>query len=301
LEFIISQTLIVATPILLAGLGGIICERSGVMNFALEGKMLAGAFAAALGTYLTGNPWMGLAFAAGAGVLMAVLHGIGSILFRGDQIVSSFAVNFLALGLTSAMFKRIFLDREISSEIPAGLPTIPLGALEKYCRGPSVMVIIALAAAILVALLLNKTSLGLKLRACGGDPRAAVANGVRVDLVRWIAVLASGVLAAMGGAFILLAVVREFSSNMILGRGFIAVAAVILSRWCPGRLVIVSLVIGFVVAGARYLQGEGLPAWLGSTDALVKMAPFVLVLVIAACARKGSRPPAGLGKWHEKA
>ena len=300
MQFILSQTLIVATPILLAGLGGILSERAGVINFALEGKMLVGAFAAAWGTYLTGDPWMGLLIAMGAGIAIASLHGIGSITLRGDQIISSFALNFCALGLTSALFKRVFLDREISSEISGRLPELAMGPLEKVLGKPSVLTLIAFALALCVACLLNGTRFGLKLRACGGDPAAAAAAGVSVGLMRWIAVLAAGALAAMGGAFILLAVVREFTQDMILGRGFIAVAAVILSRWRPDRLVAMSLSIGLVVASARYLQGGRLPEWLGTADVVVKMAPFLLVLFVAAAAREAARPPAGLGKWHDQ-
>jgi len=300
MPFVLSQMLIVATPILLAGLGGILSERAGVMNFALEGKMLVGAFAACVGTYVTGSPWMGLLAAIGAGIAIASLHGIGSITLRGDQIISSFALNFCALGLTSALFKRIFLDRGISSEIPAGLPEAGLGPLGAFVGKPSVLTLIAFALAVAVALLLNKTRFGLKLRACGGDPASAAATGVPVDLFRWLAVLAAGALAAMGGAFILLAVVRGFTQDMILGRGFIAVAAVILSRWRPGRLVAVSLAIGLVVALARYAQGGPLPEWLTAGDAVVKTAPFLLVLLAAALTRRAARPPAGLGKWHDR-
>ena len=290
-----SETLQQAAPILLAGLGGLMTERAGVINFALEGKMIAGAFAAAAGAYLTGDPFWGLAFAVAAGVAMAALHGLGSITLRGDQIVSSFAVNFVALGLAGALMMRFFGTMGISPEV-AALPTVPLGPVERWFGRPSVLTLAALAAVPVVWAVLWKTRFGLALRCCGADPRAAAAAAVRVSAVRWIAVLLGGALAGAGGGFLVLAVLKQFTVRMIAGRGFIAVAAVILSGWRPGRLLAVALLIGLATAAANHLQGVG---WLGSAEQLILVTPFVFVLIASAVASRGAVAPAGLARWPE--
>jgi len=298
-DYVLAQMLVAATPIIFAGLGGIICERSGVINFALEGKMLAGAFAAAVGAWLTGNPWVGLACAAGAGVAMAALHGFGSITLRSDQIVSSFAVNFIALGLAGALLMRVFGRAGASPEIGRSLPAVFLGPLERFIGKPSALTLMAFAAALAVAFVINRTRFGLELRACGAGPVSASAAGVRVDRVRWAAVLAAGALAGVGGGFLVLSVLRQFTVGMVAGRGFVAVAAVILSGWRPGRLVLVSLGFGMITALTHHLQGGRWTAWLGSAGELVLVAPFVVVLLVAPLLGKGGRVPAGLGKWAE--
>ena len=232
---LLAATLRFATPLTFAALGGILSERSGVVNIALEGKMLTGAFFGIWGADRTGSWVLGLLIAVIAGGLLGVLHAFFAVHLRADQIVGGTAINFLALGLTGY----IFIDQYGDAGTGAGISEIPnvnLPWVERlYFIGPvfgqlNLMIWFSFAALIVSYFVLFRTPFGLRIRAVGEHPRAADTVGISVYGVRYAAVTISGMLAALGGAYLSIGLVHSFSENMTKGRGFIALAAVIFGK-----------------------------------------------------------------------
>ncbi len=256
-EFVLTATRL-ATPIAFAALGGVVAEKAGVYNVALEGSMLAGCFGAALGAF-HGGPVVGLACGMAAGLLVGALLGFLTISLKLQQIVSGIAINLLLLGLT-AYLSRIAFGGQANTLQLKGLadPVLPslvdvpvLGPLV-FAQSPLLLSLPVLTLALWWVV--SRTHLGLALRAAGDAPRSADANGIDVVRVRWMAVLTSCALAAMGGSFIVLCQVFLFSEHMTAGKGFIALAVVILSRWSlPGALA-ASLLFGMFDALQLKLQ-----------------------------------------------
>ncbi len=300
---VFAATLRLATPIALAALGGVVAERSGVTNIALEGCMLVGAFFGVVAADRSHNIWIALAVALGAGVLLAALHAYASISLRSDQIVSGMALNILALGLTT------YLDYQLygTTGTPADLPSVPdvgLGFLEgvpyagRAIGSQNGIVWIALLLVILVQLFLFRTIAGLRLRAVGEHPRAAETVGLRVRRIRYAAVLASGALAALGGAYLSLAVAHSFTDGMTGGRGFIALAAMIFGRWTPVGALAASVLFGYGNALSTSLQG----ASIGDVKVPVQLLgtlPYILTILAVAGFVGRSRPPAADGLPYE--
>ena len=218
---LIFSTIRLSTPLILAALGGLFSERSGVINIALEGMMLAGAFTAAAMTYATGSPWVGLVAAIGAGLLIALIHAVACIRYRADQVVVGTAINILMIGLPGFLSGAFFLSS-------GSTPQIPIEQLVP--RAPIVM---AFALVPLTWYVLYRTPFGLRLRAVGENPEAADAAGVNVARIRYSGVLLSGALAALGGAYLSIGQSSLFTRNMTSGRGFIALAALIFGKWRP--------------------------------------------------------------------
>jgi simple sugar transport system permease protein len=275
-----------ATPLLLAGLGGLWSERSGVINFALEGMMLVGAFAAVWGSYVTGSPWVGLGCAATAGLAVAALHAAASLHLRINQIVSAMALNIFALGLTGALLHHVFGTVATSPSV-AKLPrlTVPGGQV-------GLLSLAAVAVAASSWLLLYRTRWGLEARATGEEPEAARAMGVSVWRVKWACVLASGVLAGLAGAHISTGELSQFLKGMTGGRGYMAVAAVIFGRWRPGGVVLACVLFGLGDALGENLQGVTVAGWQVPGEwALV--LPFVVTLAALAGLVGRSVPPEG--------
>jgi simple sugar transport system permease protein len=225
---LIAATLRFATPLAFAAMGGIFSERSGVVNIGLEGMMLVGAFFAVWGALWSGTWVVGIAMAMLFGGLLALIHGIFCIHLRADQIVSGFAVNLLALGVTGFLFTQLY-----PSGIPRGISRVPNVSLDFLSAIPvigdflegvfgnlNLLVWLMLATVVLTYVVLFKTSVGLRIRAVGEHPRAADTVGISVYRVRYAAVVTSGVLAALGGAFLSLGFVGNFAENMTSGRGF---------------------------------------------------------------------------------
>src|SRR5713101_8174635 len=216
---LIWSTMRLATPLVLAALGGLFSERAGVINIALEGTMLAGAFTAAAVTYATGSPWVGLLGGIGAGVLIAATHALACIRYKADQVVSGTAINILMFGVPGFLSGALFLSS-------GSTPQLPKEQLIPYT--PMVM------AGLLVPLtwyVLYRTPFGLRLRSVGENPEAADAAGVSVARIRYTGVLLSGVLAGIGGAYLSIGQSSLFTRNMTSGRGFIALAALIFGKW----------------------------------------------------------------------
>jgi ABC-type uncharacterized transport system permease subunit len=277
--FLALATLRMATPLLLAALGGLYSERAGVINVALEGLMLAGAFTAAVVTHLTHQPWLGLAAAVAAGVAVASVHALASIVCGADQVVSGLAINILFLGLPPLLSGALFAS---TGETP------PIPRAELLPRAP---VVAAFALVPLTVYVLRRTRFGLRLRAAGENPEAAAAAGVAVARLRWVAVLLSGALAAAGGAYLAIGQSSLFTRNMTAGRGFIALAALISGRWRPVPTMIACLLFGFAEAVAIQMQGAAaLPAQL------IQILPYAATLVVLAGLIGRTRPPQALGQ-----
>ncbi|MEG1753841.1 MAG: ABC transporter permease [Christensenella sp.] len=247
---IISITLMYATPLILAALGGIISELSGVTNIGIEGMMVIGAFAGATVGYFTGNPWIGFVCAALAGGLLALMHAVACIKFNANQIISGVALNLIGLGL-SLFLSRIFFDGATQTlPVPNKLPRFTFG----NGLGIDSTVVIALCFIVAAWFYLYRTRGGLRLRAIGEHPAAADTLGIHVYKIRYLAVMTSGLLAGLGGAAMSLAVVSSFSPTVISGHGFIALAAVIFGKWSPQGAMRACLLFGFAQAMA-FTQG----------------------------------------------
>jgi general nucleoside transport system permease protein len=301
---LLASTLRFATPLAFAAMGGIFSERSGVVNIGLEGMMLIGAFFAVWGSIWSGSWLVGLVTAMISGGLLALVHAIFSIHLLADQIVSGFAVNLLALGLTGYLFSSIY---------PAGIPTgdvsrvpnLDLGFLDgiplvgDFLAGVfgdlSLLVWLMIAVVVLTYIVLFKTPIGLRIRSVGEHPRAADTVGISVYGVRYAAVVVSGVLAALGGAFLSIGFTGTFSENMTSGRGFIALAAVIFGKWRPGWAFVAALLFGFGFALAIPLQREA-----EISENLISTVPYVLTLVAVAGVIGRSIPPAAVGRPYVK-
>ncbi|MCK4299690.1 MAG: ABC transporter permease [Planctomycetes bacterium] len=281
-----------ATPLLLAGLGGLWSERSGVINFALEGMMLMGAFAAVWGSHLTGSPWMGLACAAAAGVVLAALHAAASLHLSINQIVSAMALNILALGITGVLLGHVFGAAGASPSVTK-LPRLSLPGGQV-----GMLSLIAVAVAVGSWVVLYRTRWGLEVRATGEDPEAAAATGVRVLRTKWACLLLSGVLAGMAGAHLSISELSQFLEGMSGGRGYMAVAAVIFGRWRPGGVVLACLFFGLAGAVGENLHGLTVGGWQVPGQ-WAEMLPFLVTLAVLAGLAGRSVPPAGLGRLAE--
>jgi general nucleoside transport system permease protein len=300
---VLASTLRFATPLAFAAIGGIFSERSGVVNIGLEGMMLVGAFFAVWGAVWSGSWAVGILMAMLFGGLLALVHAFFSIHLRADQIVSGFAVNFLALGLTGYLFTSIYPDG-IPIDI-SRVPQVSLGFLDDIpaigdflsgvLGGLNLLVWIMFGVVILAYIVLFKTPIGLRIRSVGEHPRAADTVGISVYGVRYAAVVLSGVLAALGGAFLSIGFTGSFAENMTNGRGYIALAAVIFGKWRPGWAFAACLLFGFGFALAIPLQREA-----GISENLISTLPYVLTLVALVGLVGRSIPPAAVGRPYVK-
>ncbi len=276
-----------ATPLLLAALGGLYSERAGVINIALEGLLLAGAFTAASVTWWAGSPWVGLAAGVLAGAAVAGVHAVACIRYRADQVVTGTAINILMLGVPALLSGAFFLST-------GSTPQVPREQLMPYTP-----IVIAGALVPLTYYVLYYTPFGLRLRAVGENPEAADAAGVSVNLMRYAAVLISGALAGVGGAYLSIGQSSLFTRNMSAGRGFIALAALIFGKWRPVQTMLACLLFGFTEAVAIQLQGvhfggEEIPTQF------VQIIPYVLTIVVLAGFIGTSRAPRALGIPYQK-
>src|ERR687889_266382 len=276
-----------ATPLLLAALGGMYSERSGVINIALEGLMLAGAFTAASVTWYAGSPWVGLASAVLAGAAIAGVHAVACIRYRADQVVSGTAINILMLGVPALLSGAFFLSSGSTPQVP------------KEQLIPWTPIVIAALLVPLTYYVLYYTPFGLRLRAVGENPEAADAAGVSVNRLRYAAGLISGALAGIGGAYLSIGQSSLFTRNMSAGRGFIALAALIFGKWRPVQTMLACLLFGFTEAVAIQLQGvhfggEEIPTQF------VQIIPYVLTIVVLAGFIGTSRAPRALGIPYQK-
>jgi ABC-type uncharacterized transport system permease subunit len=298
---ILAATIRSATPILYAALGGIFSERSGVLNIALEGIMLISAFAAVLGSYITGSAWIGVLFGLAAGCLASLIHAFMSIQLRADQAVVATGINILGIGLPNFLLVKIFGRQGISPIVPRiGTWRIPILA-DLPVVGPilgqhSPLVYIVLILVPVTWYVLFRTPFGLRLRSVGENPRAADTLGIDVYRMRYYGVLLSGALASLGGAYMSVSLLGQYITAMTAGRGFIGLAAMIFGRWNPVGALFACLLFGFADALQSAAQAAGVPI---APEFLLAL-PYVLTLVALVTAMGRASPPAFVAKPYEK-
>ncbi len=313
LVLILDSSLRLSTPLLLACLAGLFAERSGVFDIGLEGKMLAGAFVAAAVAYLSGSVWIGLFAAIIASVAMSALHGLASITFRGNQLISGVAINFLAAGLTVLVSNALFHEGGRTPGLPPGarFPTINLpGALtripelrnadpmllvwSKLLSGHTIIVPFALLLVPATWWVLYRTRFGLRLRAVGENPAAVDTAGISVIRLRWTALLIGGVLCGIAGAYLSTAIQASFIKNMTADRGFMALAALIFAKWKPWNALWACLLFGFLQALETQTRAVNNLIGIALPSQFYNALPYVLtVVILAGFVGKAVAPKAG--------
>ncbi|HLY86892.1 MAG TPA: ABC transporter permease [Gaiellaceae bacterium] len=297
---LVAQTLSFATPLVFGAVGGMFSERSGVVNIGLEGMMLMGAFWGVYGADKGGSWAIGLLVAAGVGGLLALVYAFFAIHLRSDQIVGGTAINFLAVGITGYFFVQLYHNNPIPNGVSL-LPNVHIAGLGNFLEGSvgdlSVLTWAALVLVIAAYVVLFKTPIGLRIRACGEHPRAADTVGINVYAVRYGCVVLSGVLAAIGGIYLSEGPQGNgtFLFNMTNGRGFIALAAMIFGNWRPAGAAAAALLFGFSSALALKLQ-----VYSQSAGTLFQILPYVLTLIAVAGVIGRTVAPAADGKPYAK-
>lgn len=290
----LSASMRLAIPILFAALGEVFTERSGILNLGLEGIMLVGALTGFVGAYATGNLWAGVFLAMLSGVLMGLLMGFMSVTARVNQVVAGLGITILGSGLSTLLFRLFFGLRTTPPTIKM-FPTQPIPLLSqipvlgKVVFEHNILVYIALILVGVSWVVLYRTRFGLALRAVGERPDAVDTRGLNVGLLRYIALMIGGALAGIGGAYLPLANLGIFWTQMTAGRGFIAVAVVIFSRWDPVRALLGALVFGGAMALQLSLQTLRVPI----PSELMLMLPYIAtILVLVSVSRRAEFPGA---------
>lgn len=311
---VLDSTVRLATPLLLACLAGLFSERAGIFDIGLEGKMLAAAFFSAAIASITGDVWMGLGAGIAASLALSVLHGLASITFRGNQLISGVAINFLAAGLTVLIAQNWFSQGgRTPSLIGAGrfeaiilpgaqsLAGIPLvGPIySELISGHSVLVYVAFAMVPLTWWLLYRTRFGLRLRAVGEAPEAVDTAGISVVGLRYVAVGICGILCGVAGAYLATALQAGFVKDMTAGRGFIALAALIFAKWRPWYALYACLLFGLLQAVALRYQNIDLGAFVVPVQ-FMDALPYILTVVILAGFVGKAIPPRAGGEPYVK-
>jgi general nucleoside transport system permease protein len=299
-----ASALRATTPLLLAALGGLFSERSGVVNIALEGIMLFGALTAALVTYYVElphvrdapgtsvwyAPWLGVLAAMAVGALVAGIHAVVSIRYKADQIISAVAINLMAIGVPAVILTGLFGNNTTSATITNRLPLWSVGP---FTFSP--LVYLAFALVPIVWFVVFRTPFGLRLRAVGEHPEAADSVGISVTRMRYIGVMLSGVLAALGGAYLSIGAFNQFITEMSGGRGFIALAALIFGKWHPLGVLGATLLFGAFQALETQLGGSAL-----LPPTVVQSLPFILTMLVLAGFVGRSVAPKAIGKPFTK-
>lgn len=296
----LTSTLRLATPIALAAIAGTISERVGIINLALEAKLLAGAFAGAYASYVTGSPWLGVAAALLTGMLIGALLGLFTIRWKANHVVAGIGLNIFVLGMTTWLLQVVWGGRGTSATV-ADLPNWAIPGIEAIpFIGPllsrhSPLVYVMLLAGPLFWVWLFKTPAGLRARMIGEHPEAAATMGVPVRRTQYVLLIVAGALAALGGAQLSLGHLSWFSQNMSAGRGYMALAANVFGQWNPLGSMLAAMLFAFT--DALQMRVQALPnPW---PTELVQMLPYLLTVFVVAGAFRRARPPAALGRHYE--
>jgi ABC-type uncharacterized transport system permease subunit len=297
LESIISyaffmQTLRITIPYLLPSLGAVYSEKGGVINIALEGILLIGAFFTTVGAYFFQSALIGILFGILAGLAVVLLHAIATVTFKADQIVSGIAINLFAIGITK-FFCKIFFNSSSNSERIIGLETINIPVLSSIPVIGNPFILLCIILLIISYIVIYKTRFGLRIRAVGENPSAADSLGVSVSKIRYAGVLISGVLASLGGAWLALDQ-HSFTDGMSAGRGYIALAAMIIGKWNPWGAAGACLIFGFAESLSIQFQNLTIPTQF------IQMLPYILTIIVLAGFIGKSTPPAADGVPYEK-
>lgn len=303
LGLMINAMLVCTPPLLLAALGSCFSERSGIINIGIEGMMTIGAFVGAVIAYYTGNGWLGFLCGGLAGAAFGVLHAVVCITFNADQTIAGTAINFIGPGLAVFLCKALFENSSDSPSLdPASkLPKMFDGMFPAGSFGYNVIstysaAYLSLVLVLVVWFIFFKTRFGMKLRAVGEHPEACETLGINVRLVRYICVITSGFLAGLGGAFVTLSTVSQFRPSVIVGQGFIAIAAVIFGKFNPQGALVGCLIFGFC---------NGIKSLIGQNNIvspnLISMIPYIVTILALIFFVGKSRVPAANGKPFIKA
>ena len=296
---LLAAALRYATPLIFAALGGVTSERSGVVNIGLEGMMLMGAFFGAWGADITSSWIGGVVIGLLAGASFGLLHAVFAVTLRADQIVSGTAINFLAVGVTGFLFVKIYGTQGTPDDLPdipnVHLPIEWIPFIGEALSDLNLLVWVGLILAALLSIFLFRTRGGLRMRSVGENPLAADTAGISPIRIRYLAVIASGAFAALGGVFLSIGFVHSFGQNMTAGQGFIGLAAVIFGKWKPGGALAAALLFGFSSALAQRLD-----VFSPSGAILFQALPYVHTLIAVAGLVGRSRPPAADGLPYER-
>ncbi|KKB08167.1 ABC transporter permease [Devosia chinhatensis] len=297
ITLILDSTVRLAVPLILACLAGLYSERAGIVDIGLEGKLLAGAFAAAAMSAVTGSAWLGLLAGVGAALLFSGIHGLASINFKGNQTISGVALNFLAAGLTTFLgqswFQRGGYTPQLSGDQRFNPITLPFAnelrdvpifgqIYWELISGHNIITYFAFVAVPVTAWVLFRTRFGLRLRAVGENPKAIDTAGISVTLLRYQALIITAVLVGIGGAYLSIAQSAGFNNNMSAGRGYIALAALIFAKWRPGPALLVCLMFGFLDAFQFRIQGQSFPLIGEVPVQAIQALPYILTVVLLA-------------------
>jgi simple sugar transport system permease protein len=305
-----AAALRIATPLALAAIGGTICERSGIVNIALEGIMLVGAFFGTATVLATGSPWLGVLVALVTGVAISAVHAVASVNLRADQVVSGTAINLLALGLTGFLMELWYGHPGTTQPIETLPPVFSFGAMGEGFIGEvwrwingvflshTPLVYLAIAIALATQWAMYHTRWGLRLRGLGEHPRAVDTAGVSVARGRWVAVLMSGALGGLAGANLSIEQVGVFQEGFTNGRGYIALAANIFGRWTPVGSYLASLLFGF--ADALQIKLQPFRDVIDLPPEFFLMVPYVVTVVVLAGVIGRAVGPAAVGVPYKK-
>jgi simple sugar transport system permease protein len=296
----LRETIVRATPLILGALSGLWCEKSGVVNIAIEGMMLSGAFTAVAATSMSGNAWIGVLVAVLTGATMASLHAVLSIKYKVDQIISGTVINILAVGATRYLNIRLLTPSGNNApgtfsviSIPV-LSDIPVIGPMLFEHQPTVFIMLILVA--VVGIIIAYTPWGLRTRAIGEHPRAADTLGIHVNRMRYLNVIIGGMIAGVGGAYFSLGEVGRFEDGMTNGKGFVALAALIFGKWTAVGAMAAGLLFGFADA----LQDKMQILKVGIPPEFLQMTPYVLTVIVLAGVIGRAIPPAAVGQPYEK-
>ncbi len=294
---ILSATVRLSTPLIFAAMAGVFSERSGVVDISLEGKLLAGAFAAASMAAVSGSAWLGLGAAIVTGMVLSLIHGFASITHKGDQVVSGVAINIVVSGLTVVLGMAWFHRSGQTPTLPSTARFMPIklpGAdtisgipvigdiYDKLISGHNLLVYLAFVSVAITYWALFKTRFGLRLRAVGENPKAVDTAGISVAFLRYRAILIGGILTGIGGTYISIAQNASFIRDMSAGQGFIALAAMIFGKWKPVPAMFACFLFGFLEALSMRLQGVIIPHIGEVPVQLIQASPYILTVILLA-------------------
>ena len=290
----IQSAIAIATPLFIGALGGLFCERVGIVNVGLDGIMLMGAFAAAVVSYISGSAWVGVLAACAAGAILGLLHALICVTFKADHVISGVAINIMSSATTLFLLQYLFHNKGQSPAAPqvgslgnlaAGIPVF--GAI---FGNMSDITILGLMLVVLSQLFITRTRTGLRLRSVGENPYAAQTLGIPVRRYMYLGVIAGCAMTGLGGAFLSIGMLNVFTKNMTAGRGYIALAALVVGRWNPYGLLLAALFFGYISAWQMSLQGFTLPAQL------IEAIPYAAAVIMLAIVSRRAVGPAHSGK-----
>lgn len=296
---VVERTMVAGTPLLLGTVGEVICERSGILNLGVEGVMSVGAVVAFIVTYTTGNPWLGLMAAIGAGMLVSVIHAFASVTLQANQVVSGLALTMIGLGL-SGMLGKPYVGKPL--EVKMGDFAIPylsdIPVVGKIFFDQTPFFYMAIILALGAWFFLERTSLGIKVRSTGENPRATETQGVNVNLIRYMSVIIGGGFSAMAGAHLSTSYSKSWIEGMTAGRGWIVIALTIFSLWNPGRAIFGAFLFGGIFVLQYLLQPLGIsPNFLAM---LPYLATLLILLGMSISGNKKLNAPEKLGEPYKR-